>query len=768
MERHLLSRIWSKITRKDFLSWVYAEAFRKFPEIKLPHYAFLVGHFTRADLTAFADFKDFRHCLNAVRNSFITLSFSPKGNALELHAKSGEPTRKVYIPLRDSMLLCPSGKQSLRDLGDLLELNKIHLTSEDDIKRMDLLLIRDRELYERYALRDAEICSLYALKIIQLHKKIGLPRVIPPTLGTIGVSYLLKIWKQKDPNYKLEVLGQEIVTDKPWTPKGRRERKKVVAKHDRYCNEAFVTECYHGGRNEQYFFGPAPEGDWRDFDLSSAYPTAMSLITEPNWEGMEVVKNFDITKAKITDLSYFFVEFNFPQTVRFPVLPVRTPYGLIFPLKGECYCSSPELILAHNLGATFKIKGAVCLPALSKTPVFKPFIKDCLHRRGTSENKLEELFWKEIANSTYGKTAQGLRKKRVFECRSEDTVELPPSKVTNPFFAAYVTSFVRATLGEIMNQLPSGIIISNCTTDGFLCNATQEQVKSAAKGPICQIYAEARKALTLETSDSQAFIEVKHRIRQPLGWRTRGQATLQRSSDTDDNIVIAKAGLKAPRHCDSDEKQNDWIIEQFLSRETTTMYNVESLTGIRDIVSNGFDLVPKTIKRRLRMEYDWKRVPAGIMTNPIRDTFHVYFETSPIGTVKEFMEFRDCWDDYNRTQGHILKTEENVKQFLDYKSNRVISKGNGNVSKSESSTKVFKMEVLTAIQKKKSLSLTNQELADWLTKRNFKTSRADVENARRRKLRPNRIIRTPMLEALMEDIKTSLVPSLDEKELWAN
>ena len=46
------------------------------------------------------------------------------------------------------------------------------------------------------------------------------------------------------------------------------------------------------------------------------------------------------------------------------------------------------------------------------------------------KKSLENLFWKELTNSTYGKTAQGLRERRVFDLKALDTRRLEESKIT--------------------------------------------------------------------------------------------------------------------------------------------------------------------------------------------------------------------------------------------------------------------------------------------------------------------------------------------------
>ena len=127
-----------------------------------------------------------------------------------------------------------------------------------------------------------------------------------------------------------------------------------------YHDLCLSTEAYHGGRNEQFIFGIADEADWRDHDLSSAYPTAMTLIGIPDWKNCRHIDSFD--NIDPLDLAYFSVDFEFPETVRFPTLPVRTANGIVFPHKGNSKCASPELFLALQLKAKIRIKRAVLVP----------------------------------------------------------------------------------------------------------------------------------------------------------------------------------------------------------------------------------------------------------------------------------------------------------------------------------------------------------------------------------------------------------------------
>ncbi len=109
-------------------------------------------------------------------------------------------------------------------------------------------------------------------------------------------------------------------------------------------------------------------------------------------------------------------------------------------------------------------------------------------------------------------------------------------RITNAYFAAYITSFVRAVLGEIMNSIPADKTVFSCTTDGFLSTINDEESVAATKGHLCQLYKQQREIL----SGSSQVLEIKHQVKTPLGWRTRGQATL----DASDVVVIGWTPLR--------------------------------------------------------------------------------------------------------------------------------------------------------------------------------------------------------------------------------
>lgn len=80
-----------------------------------------------------------------------------------------------------------------------------------------------------------------------------------------------------------------------------------------------------------------------------------------------------------------------------------------------------------------------------------------------------------MLNSCYGKLAQSLRPKRSFDIQAGYSTQLPPSTLTNPFFAAYTTGLARALL-EMLHNIPDDKVVVSVTTDGFLTNAELHEI----------------------------------------------------------------------------------------------------------------------------------------------------------------------------------------------------------------------------------------------------------------------------------------------------
>ncbi|WP_379553576.1 DNA polymerase [Qipengyuania sp. DGS5-3] len=727
-----------RLNLTDVLLFAFAEGINSGSISKIPSTIYIAGHFTRADFPAFGDFKNITELISSVRNTFLNI-----GNYIPVTIRFSEIDKvDLKVILRDTMLLTPATSKSLAALGDLVGLEKLSLDPDPEKAlhykaNMDALLQDNPDLFEEYAIRDAVICVRYLEQLIDQCDDILGQRKVPATLTSIGVDLLMDAWKSDLKIDPLELLGQEKLEQQYYSKKRNRfvKQTKTVNLKQVDWHVPLATECYHGGRNEQFWFGPSFEDYWTDYDLAGAYPTAMALIGKPDWHNLKVsLKVADYTPATLGMAN---ITFKFPKSVRYPTLPVRTENGLVFPRAGECYCAAPEIALAKSLGAKIKILHGVIVPTDVETPIFGSFISDCIKKRlSYPKGSLKALFWKELSNSSYGKTAQGLRKKRVYDLRDQETKPLPPSKITNPFFAAYITSFVRSALGEIMNALPKDVCVFSCTTDGFLTNATADQIAEASKGPIADLFRKSRGALTGDPT----MLEVKHQVRQLLGWRARGQATLKDGlTDQGDsvNIVLAKGGIYTPEYFDSDRVRNANIVKMFLDRKPDDEIPLNIKTGVRDIIEFDADLVEKSLSKRLNMEFDWKRKPSSVWQD--KEHGHVAYSTDPWQTVEEFVRVRDYWTTYGLADPRCIKSLDDYESFAIYVlSQSTLSEADSKYLKKSRPdiTRLRQMLCASWHQSKAGLckridGKSAQAFADILTDAGIPCKRTDVENARK-------------------------------------
>ncbi len=702
----------------------------------LPTLMYVVGHFTRADIPAFDDFKDLTTQIAAVRSTFTSVD---KGVKIATFLDGGAVDKLVI--LRDTMLLTPATSKSLWELGKLVNVPKITLDPDPDRemfykKNMDVLLQDNPDLFERYAINDAVICVKYLERLIDMYFDIFGKRKAPATLTAIGVDLLMRKWKTDLKMDPVEVVGKETVVQKTFSKRlGYFRTEKVDVPLEQVAFYLpLATECYHGGRGEQFWFGPAFVDNWTDFDLAGAYPTAMALIGFPDWRNLRQTTNLDDFTPGTLGIAN--VRFEFPKSVRFPTMPVRSENGLIFPRTGVSNCSAPEIALARSLGAKLTIKHGVVVPTDPDRPVFQDFIRDCVAKRlSFKKGSLDALFWKELSNSSYGKTAQGLHSKRVFDLRDREMKDLPPSKITNPFYAAFITSFVRAALGEVMNGLPENVCVFSCTTDGFLTNANAAQIADASSGPICQLYSQSRDMLT----NNPTILEVKHRVRQPLGWRTRGQATLiEGETEEGDgvNIVLAKGGIYTPQEVDSTRLQNSFITDLFLNRTPADRIEMATKTGIRDMINFDADLVEKETSKRLNMEFDWKRRPTAAWN--ATEPNHLAFATQPWDTIDQFIEMRRYWESFAIASARCLKTVDDYRAFaISVMSQSSLANGGSRyLKKTDPDLKRVRQSLCAAWRNseaglsKKVDRMTADKFAETLTAVGISCKRSDVENAR--------------------------------------
>lgn len=784
-----------RITLADFLIFALGSGFAEHEGLVIPDEIYLVGHFTKADLPAFSDFAEItKNELDSIRRTLVDLNGSLKYEFVD--EKTGFNIGNLEVNVRDTYLNAPTMAKSLANLGEIVGFDKIKLA--DDVLEEKELKSNMREyrnnnweMFREYAIRDCVVCAKYFKQVLDTNYEITGKYKTPFTLSSIGLELVFQSWADRgwDSN---EILAKENSEYKVWNKKfGHYIEKKTVQTISKvYFQEAFATETYHGGRNEQFWFGPCFEDDWYDYDLQSAYPTSMAMIGVPKWRKLQVIQKKKYLKdIQFDDLCFLHVKFKFPDNIRYPVLPVRSFGGnLIFPLEGESYCTIAELRLAETLGVKYKLEYAVYIPSKKSKPIFRDFIQDCIKKRSAHpKGTFHNYFWKEVGNSTYGKTAQGLRMKRAYDIRSDETKPIPESKLTNPFFSSFITGFTRATLGEMMNALPENRMVFSVTTDGFLTNASPKELEAASHGIFAERFYESREKLV---NKSEPVTEIKHQIRQPLGWRTRGQATIKKGIEPLEegakNLVCAKAGIKVEHYYD-DEQQNIEIVEKFINRRPTDKVIVRPFVSIKDQLRYGNDNVEFVLEKVLSMEYDWKRNPfAGTdCTFEFNNQLHTHLciNTKPWKSVEEFRQIRERWDDYKKaTENKVvnLKTVEQLEQFFEFANERlnIGKKSRAYMKRENGAANRVMIEVISALfhaqggfkplDLQKIGNKQNKKVAEILNVFDIKCTAQDVANHKNRKWETGRVPNTDTARELLEAIRDEFWHNLNvDAFIWS-
>ena len=741
-----------RLSLKNFLAKTLTPLLKNEQINEWPGSITLYAHFLRADVASFADFwSDHKILLKGIRSTvssfknrygidFDEVETRREKNSLIMFDKRTSPPRCSNVTFIDTLLITPGG-MGLSECGELLGLPKLTIPAPYSISDMRHYLKGDRRGFEAYALRDAEIAVRYALQVKSFCAESLMITRVPATIGGIGVSRFLKTINESGISSEI-CMGTRTVTKQCWNPEtqGFRTVKTRQSIPARELYETFPINCYHGGRNECYMMGITPEREWYDYDLAGAYTTGLLDILQPDYDNIFHSRNPEDYCGHV--MGFALVSFQFPDSVRFPCLPVRTEqFGLFFPLAGESWATAPEIALALSLGAEITIQQGIIVPwhlyesgdvtnsREQECSVFLPFVQQVRENRNRhAKGSLEEKFWKEIGNSLYGKLAQGLHAKTAFDTTRGLNSPLPPSSVTQPFFAAHVTGFVRAVVGELMNALPPNAIVVSVTTDGFLTDVSLENIDMS--GPLSSRF----QALCDIADPGSSMLTCKHQVRQLVAMKTRGQLTYKESEGFP--IVHARAGVKPPADIPRDD-YNRYMVDLYINRAPGHKLRRGSLISTRDMWLNESDLVAVESEIRLNLEFDFKRQ----LITPTMNEGHLLMHSRPWDDMSKALKQRQLFDDWRQT--HALKDEADWDDWCDFLYCRnVYTPLKLKVGQNRSDDVLVRLFLRALAQHQWGLTpddkkrQTSTEVAAWLVAAGYSVTASDVKNAGRAKLPP--------------------------------
>lgn len=744
---------------KSNLRTIINEALSKGLIAEAPAKIFVVGFGLRFDLAALGDFPDLKTQVDSVSGKIATVG-AEAPMKFDRVLRTGGFMESLTIGLRFIDLMAHvSVGTSLRQIGKLIGKPKLDIPAPWSIERMDEYLREDRAGFEAYAMRDSEIAALYGLRLAKFaQEELGISS-LPATASGLALKWYMKTLADTDID-RMQAFGLCKTSTEVFHARSKAARtvREIGPTPMRRIQEAFLTDCYAGGRNESFFIGPSPIGDWRDFDLAGAYSTGLVDLPLIDFENPQPSLRVEDYLGHVA--GYALVEFDHPPATRFPVFAVsRGSKGLIFPLRGLAYASAPEIRVAHDLGCAIKIRWGViyrwlCRPndelqdGVPKTRLFGPFVKAArelrkqLKQAAGGKDSPEEQAAKLYANSLYGKICQSLRPKNVFDTRKVSSVRLKPSPITNPAIGAHVTGFIRAILAEILNRIPQHRRVLSVTTDGFLSDVTEAEIAECLKGPLCRRF----QALCDEIIPGSSMLEVKHRVAQVVCMKTRGQLTGQPLPG--EKIVLAKAGVQvkvdAPNDIDPEAYkvlQNEAMLLLYLNRVPGQKTSSARFPSIKDQWEKGIDIFKFDSLLTLSLEADFKRDPSGprMIAVGAGGPEHVALDTRPWTTIQEFDAARVCVDGWRRE--NCLKTLSDWKSLngilrfnIVRAQLRLAGKPTMNLNKGEPLHDVLRRGFLRAYAHQ-ALGLTPSfksyaALAKWLTENGYPTKPSEPRSAR--------------------------------------
>jgi hypothetical protein len=605
---------------------------------------FIICHYSPADLSMLSDFDTLKQHLGIVKKVFVTL---------------GKPLtyEHTLVYIRDTSLLAPTGVSTLERIGKLYEnirdafFNKIKIKHKD-LEKMSKFLERDKEAFEKYAIKDAIITLKHAIEMEKFNwslKQLG----IPLTLSSMGRNYVFEEWRklfkkylpyQPSGIYKLGDPGEIF------SPKALSALGNIGTFMSLFINN------YKGGRNESFMYGIDKVKRWFDFDLTSAYTTAMASVSLPDYFSGRIIDINDFRKWDdeqiLSGYLIAYVNFIFPIHVKYPSIPCYIDKTTtVYPLTGTAYLTGPEFLLAKNQGCTFKINLVFHIGDKKgwdinekNFDVIKPFnsiINKIQHlRREFPKGHINNMLYKEMGNSIYGNVVRGMSNKMTFDCKTGKSIRITGTDLSNPIIASWTTAFIRSVIGECLHNINKlGGQVVSVTTDGFITDIDNLEQKllllNKKEIPLLLKYRDLRS----ELSGNPDALELKSEGVGVISWTTRGQQGLS-----------VDGGMEAATGFQKKLYTRDQNINTFTSTLGRTDKFIEftssSLRGAKDIFEKGGHVAMKYKDQTFRLFFDNRReiiepkVYNSLKEEIIPDASNILLDSKPLWDINHCRSLR--------------------------------------------------------------------------------------------------------------------------------
>lgn len=596
----------------------------------------------------------------------------------------------VSLTVADTMCHAPAGHKKLKNLGESVGIEKVDIPdSQKD--HMLQLLENDPISFFEYASTDSVVTLLYASALYGYNNTPPIT-ITSATATTMKRTMMRYMNVENTEEFNLKYRGLVKVSHgnyKPDNIPGYIEATSFEPISDKANSvQYYASQAYHGGYNSCSEVGYFPQETY-DYDLQNAYPTAMCLVPDIDWQNPVRVqvqnRNMDIRDFMVfggvfNPLIPFigYCRFKFPDTVKYPCIPVNVDGVPVYPRTSDglngVYVAGSYIYLALRLGAEVFCENGYFLNTLltddlkesrSLSYAVIQLVQDRNKAKADHGKKsLEELILKTMVNSGYGKNAQNVVQKQSWVAYKDLMEDLGCSAITNPVSAMMITSIVQCELIAAQNQMHElGYVSCSVTTDGFISDCPEDVLKSLDLYGFRPLLEQSRLFLTGGT-DKELW-EIKHHQDDLINFTTRGNVSLHPHG------VCAHNSAKSGFESDSYEDRL-WLMTQVLSRTGTVDCVDSQWASFKDIVQGKTDFKVTPTIRHLHMDFDLKR-------KPDRSTFHTdypivdgityeiaHFDTLPYDTVAEFRLHRkkkklcDCLRTQDEWDVFFLKIDTNA------------------------------------------------------------------------------------------------------------
>ena len=580
---------------------------------------------------------------------------SPKPVEWVLPGENWRWARPVVVSIRDTM--AQSGAAKLSELGDAVGVAKLDVPG-DWITRMDEYLITHPAEFLDYASNDAVIALEYASQMYGEDQEVALTLPTAAARAVRGIITAEIAERSGHANFNGVFGGLEKVAKKT-------EQTVSIENQLAYYRQrelqpldgaaaTWIHACalsFRGGYNMCAELGLF-EQTTHDFDLQSCYPTASSTIWDvdylhPDGVILRTVNNVELSLDDFAEggpLTPFvgFVSFEFPESVAFPCLPVPVEGSMVYPRTSGgargVWAMAPEVWLALKLGARVTCQighfgRPLRLEDGSPSRLLRRPYKTLLDDRAQAKKEFgkksfQQTVLKLMANSPYGKLAQGVMGQRGWDAWAQDRDEMGGSAITSPWHASMTMSLPRAVLLATLNELHDlGYSTPSCTTDGFITDAELTVVDGLDLFGLSELWRETREALT----GSRDMWEEKHTQTDLLNVTTRANFSRQSTG------VLAHGGYKLPKGIEEDSQEDrDYMYELMVSRDGALPVTMKVFPSMEELtrVHNRLDFSPVVVHKQQTIEFDRKRhpVPGGMTANMVMVCDEV-FEVAHVQTV---------------------------------------------------------------------------------------------------------------------------------------